>query len=684
MKLSAFLCTIALFAAFVGSAVAAEVSPSGTVHISADSLSYGERSSSFEAEGNVRIRYDGVTLLSDRALFREDEGEAVAQGHVLLEKGDDVLHGDRVRLNTVTQQGEVTNGYLFLKKPNFHIRSSLMSKTGTADYRMERGSFTTCDGDSPSWHFTARSLDLTLEEYATGSNVLFYVKNIPLLYLPYIVFPAKTERQSGLLIPRLGNSTKKGFYLDLPFYWAMTPSQDATINLDIQTRRGVGVGVDYRYLAEGGREGAVSGYGIYDTSQSRFRGELIERHVDTAPDTLTFRSDINLVSDRDFYRDFASDAGEYNRQYLDSRAALTKHWQDHVLTAELDYVENMDAASNKGTLQKLPTVSFTTVRRKIGGSPVFFSLYADAVNFYREEGTEGQRVTLHPTLTSYFQAGSLDMSASAGFSQRLYNAYGGGEESAVHGKGIADAEFAVSTRLARVFDTGLNAMPKVRHLLVPEVAYSFVQQRNQDKLPFFDYDDRVVGQNVVGLSLANYITGKIVQADGTPLYRELMFLRLSQGYQISGSRRDLLAFVDEGRPLTDLRVEGRLSPLDRISLDLDSRFNTYRGSFSSTILAGGYEGDNGNRFGVGYRFSRDSLEYLEGRIGVGLVKPFVFNYTTRYSFDKGDFLESIYALEYKHQCWGVTLSYRDRPDNREFMVTFTLAGVGALGPLKTF
>ncbi|GAB7026661.1 LPS-assembly protein LptD [Geotalea toluenoxydans] len=688
MKLSRALgpfCKILFFLACASSAMATDVSPSGPVRISADSLSYAERSSSFQADGNVRIRYDGVTLLSDSAVFSEEEGEAIAEGNVVLEKGEDILHGDRVRLNTVTEQGEVANGYLFLKKPNFHIRSGLMSKVGTADYHMERGAFTTCDGDSPSWHFTARNLDLTLEEYATGRDVLFYVKDVPLFYLPYFIFPVKTERQSGFLFPRLGNSTKKGFYLDIPFYWAITPSQDATLNLDIQTKRGVGTGIDYRYMAKGGSEGSVAGYGIYDTSQSRFRGDIVQRHVDATADSLTFRSDINLVSDRDFYRDFTNDAGEYNRQYLDSRAALTKHWQDQVLNAELGYVQNVDmGSSDKTTLQRLPSVSFTAVRRKIGDSPFFFSLDSSAVNFYRPQGIEGQRFTVHPTFTSYFKAGFLDLSASAGYSQRLYNAYGGDSGNGTHGEGVADAGLTISSRFARVFDTGMLSIPKVRHLLIPEVAYSFVQERNQDELPFFDYEDRMLGQNLVNLSLANYVTGKFTQADGSSLYREIMFLRLSQGYQATGSRRDLLTLVDEGRPLTDLRIESRLSPISGLSLDLDSRFNTYRGSFSSTILAAGYDGEDGNRFGVGYRFSRESLEYLEGTLGVGLVKPFVFNYTGRYSFDKGDFLESIYALEYKHQCWGVTLSYRDRADNREFMLTFTLAGVGAVGPLKTF
>ncbi len=676
---------ILLVLALAQVALAQDLTPVGPVRLGADQLSYEEGNGTYQAEGNVRIKYDDVTLQADNAVFKQEEGEAVVSGNVVMEREGDVLHGDRIRLNTVTEEGEVANGDLFIKKPNFHIRSEQMSKQGKDEYHMERGSFTTCDGDSPSWRFTARDLNLTLEEYATGKDVLFYVKDFPLLYLPYIIFPVKQERQSGFLLPRIGNSSKKGFNFNLPFYWAITPSQDATFNLDIQTKRGVGTGIDYRYLVKGGSGGSLGGYGIYDTSQSRFRGEILQRHLDATSDSLTFRSDINLASDRDFYRDFADATGEYNRQYLDSRAALTKKWRDHVLTAELIYIENMDAVSNKNTLQQLPSVSFTTIRRKLGRSPFFFSLQSDITNFYREQGTQGQRLTLHPTVTAYFQpARTLDVAAFAGYSQRFYNTHGDVQNNGAQGKGIADAGLSISSSFARVFDTGLPAVPKVRHLLLPEIAYSFVQEKTQDESPFFDYDDRVLGQNLVNLSLSNYFTGKFLQADGSSLYREIMFLRLSQGYQVSGSRRDLLTLADEGRTLTDLRLETRLSPFAGLSLDLDSRFNTYRGRFSTNIVNADFSGENGNRLAVGYHFSRETLEYLEGRVGVGLVKPLIFNYTGRYSFEKQDFLESIYALEYKHQCWGVTLSYRDRPDNREFMLTFTLAGIGAVGPLKTF
>jgi LPS-assembly protein len=230
----------------------AEPGEADVVTIAADTMILENRSSTYRAEGNVRAYRAGLTLLADSIIYRATENEAIAEGKVVMEKGGDTLRSDRLSLNLMTEQGEMSNSDLFFKKNNLHIRSAKVAKVGTADYHLEKGTFTTCDGDSPSWHFSASAMDVTLEEYATGRNAVFYVGDVPLFYTPYILFPVKRERQSGFLMPRIGNSTKKGFSLDLPYYWAISASQDATFDLDIQAKRGVGAGLDYRFLRGGG------------------------------------------------------------------------------------------------------------------------------------------------------------------------------------------------------------------------------------------------------------------------------------------------------------------------------------------------------------------------------------------------------------------------------------------------
>ncbi len=673
-----------LLFSFFSPAWCAESGNSGVVKIAADTLTMENRSSTYRAAGNVRAFRDGLSLLADSIIYRATENEAIAEGGVVMEKDGDTLRGDRLSLNLETEQGEMTNGNLFFKKNNLHVRSAKVAKVGKSDYRLERGTFTTCDGDSPSWRFTASAIEVSLEEYASGRNAIFYVGNVPLFYTPYILFPVKRERQSGFLMPRIGNSTKKGFSLDLPYYWAISASQDATFDLDVQSKRGIGAGLDYRFMRRRGSEGTLRAYGIHDTEQERFRGDFTGKQREMFSDTVSMISTISLVSDRDFYRDYGETAGEYNRQLLESSVALSKRWQRYGLTGELRYLQDLDAPNNRASLQRLPTVTFTGVGEKLGTTPFFFSLDSAATNFQRTEGVSGQRFDLHPKLALYRQAGIFDLAMYAGYRERLYNAYGADAGRGSHAAGMADAAATVSAQFARIYDAQWGGVRRIRHLLLPEVGYIYGETKSQEQLPFFDYDDRPVGQSMAVWSLASYVTGKLQQADGPPQYRDLLYLKLSQGYQFSGSRRDLLTLVDEGRPLTDLRLESRFTPTSEMSLTMDSRFNTYQARLSTVSLWANFADKAGNLAGVGYQFAREEIEYLEGKLGVALVKPFVFNYTSRYSFDRGNFLESRYALEYKHQCWSVILSYSDRPDNRQFMVNFALAGIGALGPVKAF
>ncbi|QSV44571.1 LPS-assembly protein LptD [Geobacter benzoatilyticus] len=677
-------------------AALAQPDTGGPVHVEADTLTHEAALDRIEATGSVRISGRGMTLLSDRALLFPERNEAEALGNVTLMSNGDTLSADRLKINYEDETGEVEQGNAFIKDGNFHVRAARMFKLGPDSYRLEDGTFTTCDAERPSWKFSASDVNVTLGEYATGKHALLYLGDVPVFYLPYIIFPVKTERQSGFLVPRTGNTSKKGFTFNMAYYWAIDPSQDSTFNIDIQSKRGVGFGLDYRYIRKRGSEGEFRGYGIYDTEQQRFRGDMSQKHQEIISDTFNIKSDINLTTDRDFYRDFAEQTGVYNRNQLDSTMSVTKRFRRQVLVGEFRYMEDLreDVTDNRKTLQKLPAISLTGVRERLWDSPFFISHESSLTNFYRREGIKGQRLDLHPVLTSYAKPfGAVETSAWAGYRMRFYNAYDVpdndgnnlSEADGLDGMGLVTAGGAVSSTMARVYDMGPGSLSKIRHVMIPELRYSFVQNRSQEELPFFDYGDRLVHENRVVYSLSNYLTGKFSPAGGgDPEYRELLYLKLSQGYDFSGTRRDLLTLVDEKRPFSDLMLEARVNPVKQISLALDSRVNVYDANISTTAVSADAKDESGNAAGVTYRYARDEVDYLEGRASVSLFKPIYANYAARYSFDRKDFLESLYALEYRHQCWSVIVTYRDRNDTKEFFVNFSLSGLGALGTVRVF
>ncbi|MBJ6800501.1 LPS-assembly protein LptD [Geomonas sp. Red259] len=660
------------------------VLPDKEVTLKADSLYVDTPTESYHAQGHVQIMQGGASLLADSAVYRRLTSDALAEGNVLLERGGDTMKGDQLFLNLLTQKGELLNGELFIKKSNFRLRAPRLLKTGEDDYQVERGVFTTCDGEHPSWRFEAKKVDVTLDEYATARNAVFYVDNVPIFYTPYLVFPANTERQSGLMIPKLGFSSKKGFYVDQPYYWAIDPSQEATLDLDIESSRGVGTGVDYRYLRPNDSQGRLRAFGIYDTNESKFRGELQQKHLELLTPELTLASTVHLVSDRKYYLDYGEFSGEYNRQLLESSVSFDRRWERYGLFGALRYDQDLEAPNNRATLQRLPTFGFIAAGEKLG--PVFFSMDSSLTNFEHAVGPTGQRLVLHPRVSYYAKpAGILDFSLFGAFQQRMYNAHGDTAETGWRQIGQADGGGALSLPLERIYDNGT-----LRHLLVPALQYNYVQRRSDEDLPFYDYGDRVLGQSIAYWSVANTFTRKYVREGMPDEYRDLLYLKLSQGYQFTGQRRDLLTLVDEGNRLTDLMLESVVTPLKDLSLLVDGRYNTNDNVVSTANLGLQVKGEGRNQASITYRYSREELDYLGAGVTFPLTSQLTADLLGRYSFDKGGFLESRYALEYRQQCWSVILAYSDRVSShqvsgeKQFTINFSLAGLGSLGPIQTF
>lgn len=677
---------------FPFAATGADVMQSGGITIWADSLSHDQENDTYRATGNVMIVWRESILIADSAYLREADNEAFAEGKVRLVKGGDVLKCDRIQINLITQRGEITNGDIFSRKSNFHLKGQKIIKLGDDSYRVDHGTFTTCDGDHPSWKFIVKDLDVNLEDNAVGRNAIFYVKDVPSFYTPYIIFPAKKERQSGFLFPDIGNSNLKGFNVNLPYYWAISPSQEATFNLDMQTKRGVGLGFDYNYKLLNDSLGKINGYFIYDESEDKERGNLVAQQQQWFSPSMVLKSDLNLISDSTYLKDYSVTNGVYNAQILDSSISMTKNWHNYSLAGEFRYVDDLVAPSNTTTLEKLPEINFTAIRQKMPGIPLYLGLDSSFVNYYRDSDIRGQRIDLHPYAAAYLaMPAGLELSAWGGFRERLYNAYSASAGETGNGStaiGIADAGATITTSLSRVYDTDWGSLRKLQHTIVPELGYSLVEEKNQDSLPFFDYNDRVLGHSMTTWAVTNYLSGKFLQGDATPAYRDLLYLRLSEGYQFSGlardpltgTPRDLLTLVDADRKLTDIRIEAKITPIKELTVFTDSYYYPYVSRFSETVTGFDLKSDKENMVGLSYNFAREQVEYLEGRLGLTLVKPFVFNFMGRYSFDGGGFLESNYSLEYRQQCWSVIFSYQDRPilNDHSFRITFNLAGIGKI------
>jgi LPS-assembly protein len=124
------------------------------------------------------------------------------------------------------------------------------SQTEPLVYELIDASYTTCPpiGRTP-WQVRAKHIVIDKNKgrgYATHARLL--IKNVPILYVPYISFPLDRRRKTGFLIPTFGTSNEWGTYLLTPFYWNMAPNYDMTITPGYLSKRGFQFSDNFRYL----------------------------------------------------------------------------------------------------------------------------------------------------------------------------------------------------------------------------------------------------------------------------------------------------------------------------------------------------------------------------------------------------------------------------------------------------
>jgi LPS-assembly protein len=387
-----------------------------------------------------------------------------------------------------------------------------------------------------------------------------------------------------------------------------------------------------------------------------------------------------MTSDRLFLSDYGQKSGVYNLQSNDSTVRFLKTWQNYALTANLRYTQDYYAQTNSSTLQSLPGVGLAAVRQQIASSPVYFDLDSLASNFYREHGVRGQRIYGFPRLTLVSGIpGYLNVTAYGGVHLRAYNSNNipaGSQVNSDDGSLLPEAGLRLSSSLSRVYDVNGDTLQKLRHEITPEVFYRSTLNQDQSRLPSYDSLDRIVHQNMIYYSLTSFLGGKFRSGE-TSEYRDLLRLKLTQGYSISGGRDDLLTTVDAHRPWTDLILESEAWLHPQVRLTLDARYNVYGNYISSIIPGAELDDKRGTTAGVSYSMVHHDAEYLEGHLTTRLFKPWGFSYAARYSFDSRHFLESVYSAEYRHQCWSVIVSYLDRRvtnPSQTFMISFNLMG----------
>ena len=211
------------------------------------------------ASGNVEIHYKNIKLFADWAELNTETRDVHAVGNVVMQLPDEVLSGEEIRVNLDSAKGKIKKCFGMLQ-PDIFYEAETVERKDSNIYSFRKAKITSCTQPVPRWKFSCSRANLKINDYIEMWNAVFSIKKIPVFYLPYIRYPLYKERKTGFLMPSIGFSGQKGMSYMESFYWAMERNMDATFNLDYYTARGLGGGLEYRYLFSGGVRGQLDLY----------------------------------------------------------------------------------------------------------------------------------------------------------------------------------------------------------------------------------------------------------------------------------------------------------------------------------------------------------------------------------------------------------------------------------------
>jgi len=361
--------------------------------IFSEKQSYSDEEELWLLEGNVEIKFGDARLYADKVSLNKFSGFIIAEGNVTVEAGKDLITGSKFVGNLSTGLGTFydVEGYI---DPLYYFEGEKAVRFKKDKYRLHKGKFTSCEGDSPPWSFKLSKATIHVDNYVYILNPILFIKKMPLLYFPYWIYPIKPERTTGLLIPKWGYNSRDGFYYKPGFFWPIRDNMDLKLGIEWASKSGWGYNAVYRYifsktcggnikfdykkdyLITGDRFGNDSTDGSSFLSNQRISDDYTERwygrwlHLQTYPYDVKNIININYVSDREYFRDIERDIDQ-QRQEVTSDISFTKNWSSYSLSLYAKYTEDLGDSEthNFQAIQMIPVIKFDSLSKNIFDLP---------------------------------------------------------------------------------------------------------------------------------------------------------------------------------------------------------------------------------------------------------------------------------------------------------------------------
>ena len=543
--------------------------------------------------GNVVLKYQDVELRAGRIVLDRKanrlEAEALPDstgrktiGMPEFVRGMERFTGTSMVYDLETGRGRVKGGRARHGKRYYRGEQLLLDRQRELHARAI--SMSSCDRDHTHYDFLCRELKVVPEDKAIARSVTFRVGPVPVMWLPFYVFPLTKGRRSGILTPRVGSNSRDGINVsNVGYYWAPSDYWDASLKAAVRERNGflIDAGLDYAVRRR------LSGYmnlsferGRSPSGDSRRDWRLNFHHQHRLNPTLNMRARGDFTNSSNFDRHNASNLYRYLNRQLRSSFSMDKRWTEarRSMDINLNYYRDLDQRQNR--FQGFPRLSLRQGRRRIFGQPesnrdalwyhaFYYDVSGGLTNAFtrNEDGDDNtHNLSLNARLGASGQHkpfGWLDLTQRFNVSQ---NSSRPNADTRTRRESY-NASLAAGAAFYGIFKPQIGRLRGIRHRLQPQIDFRYYQTARVDgaTLGFHGRREWNDARRTLNMRLNNTLEIK-TETDGKVRRSTLATATLSTGYDFDASPM---------RRWRDLRTSASIKPARRIDVRLNMTHTFY-------------------------------------------------------------------------------------------------------------
>jgi hypothetical protein len=499
-----------------------------------DSLIFYVKKKKMDIYGEASMQYKETDLKSANIFvdFETNNIEAVGipsdtlpgkfTGTPVLKEGQEVYEGFRMKYNFKTRRGFIASAGT--ESEGAIYTGAKIKKVDRETYFVMDGIYTTCEIDTPHYHFYSPEMKVVHKEQIVAKWVWLHFGGVPFpVPVPFAVMPIESGRRSGIIPPVYGEDGTYGRYFSrFGYFFAFSDYMDLAFTADYYTRGSYNFNSRFRYAKRysftGNLEGNYKKFFIGERADPN-RSESLDwyvkwNHNQSFTPTLRLDANLQFVSGTGYTRRTIYDLNEVLSRDIISNATFSESWEESGNSMSAGYSRRQNIDDNN-IFEQIP-VTFTMSQkypfRGKGASSDYkwYELigYSYSGRFQNNRNkTEGELmirggINHNMNVSASPKFGYFSLTPSVSYQERWYNKR---IEREYAGQTVTGTDSVITRdikeiNMVRTFSTGVGTSTKfygivqpnmlgisaIRHTVNPSISYSYSPDFSE---PFWNYFD---------------------------------------------------------------------------------------------------------------------------------------------------------------------------------------------------